>query len=70
MEALQIRMSIPGSWRRAVNDSNAPSGEECLYITNRIPIALNMLEVRTRELYWIVRCGITWNFNSQKKCMA
>ena len=67
MEALQIRMGIPGSWRRVVNDSNAPSGEECLYITNRIPIAVNMLEVRTRELYWIVRCGNTWNFNSRKR---
>ena len=55
LQALQIRMSLPGGWWQTITDSNIQLDKDCLYIANRVPQPVNILTMHSRELYWIVQ---------------
>ena len=55
LQALQIRMCLPGVWRQTITDSNIQLDKDCLYIANRVPQPVNILTMHSRELYWIVQ---------------
>ena len=54
LQALQIRHSIPGSWRASLSNGEVQTPEECVWIINNTPDIVNLFSTSSRELYWIV----------------
>ena len=55
LQALQIHKCMPGRWRESITNNGAQPEGDCLYIMNSVPQAVNILDIRSRELNWIIR---------------
>ena len=67
LNVLQLRMSLPGRWRETIVTQDLQLEKDCLFIINTFPEPVNMLEISSKELYWIARDRYSPKLTSQPR---